>query len=142
MEAVIRFMVTVSLLASCGTAGAASAAATPSLSPLGACGTYAPPPQDVGAEIQHLKTAAAVIEVISPCTLRVRISGGGVKALAPFNDKVIVLRAMQRTTFKSAPAGDLGAIGRFGLKPGDVFTLSFDSRPFPDGSYPLNFMNW
>jgi hypothetical protein len=35
----------------------------------------------------------------------------------------------------------LAAIGAFGLKAGDTFTLSFDSRAFPDGSYPLNFMN-
>ena len=47
-----------------------------------------------------------------------------------------------RTTYKTAPEGDLGAIGRFGLKSGDSFTLSFDSRPFPDGSFPLNYMNW
>jgi hypothetical protein len=33
------------------------------------------------------------------------------------------------------------AIGRFALKPQDTFTLSFDSRAFPDGSYPLNSMN-
>jgi hypothetical protein len=41
----------------------------------------------------------------------------------------------------SASPGDLEAIGRFGLKAGDVFTLSFDSRPFSDGSYPINGMN-
>ena len=95
----------------------------------------------MSAEVQHLKTSATVVEVTSPCTVRVRIAGG-INALAPFNDKVIVLRAMERTTFRTAGQGDLDAIGRFGLKAGDVFTLSFDSRPFPDGSYPLNFMNW
>jgi hypothetical protein len=136
--ALLRAILIATLLGACGTLAADAPKAT---SALNDCGAYAPPPTDVGAEIQHLKTSAAVIEVTSPCTLRVRISGG-INALAPFSDKVIVLRAMQRTTFKSAPEGDLGAIGRFGLKAGDVFTLSFDSRAFPDGSYPLNFMNW
>ena len=37
--------------------------------------------------------------------------------------------------------GDLGAVMSFGLRANDVFTLSFDSRPFPDGTYPLNYMN-
>jgi hypothetical protein len=72
--------------------------------------------------------------------VRVRISGG-INQLAPFTDKLIVLRATSQTMFASAPQGDLTAIGRFGLKPDDAFTLSFDSRPFADGSYPLNYMN-
>lgn len=136
--ALLRAILIATLLGACGALAADAPKAT---SALYDCGAYTLPPTDVGAEIQHLKTSAAVIEVTSPCTLRVRISGG-INALAPFSDKVIVLRAMQRTKFKSAPEGDLGAIGRFGLKAGDIFTLSFDSRAFPDGSYPLNFMNW
>lgn len=136
----LRLLLIAGLLVACGTR-AADAPMTQLTAVPGDCGTYAPPPLNVDARIQHLKTAAAVIEVTSPCSVRVRISGGGLNALAPFNDKVIVLRAMRRTTFQSAPAGDLSAIGRFGLKAGDVFTLSFDSRAFPDGSYPLNFMN-
>jgi hypothetical protein len=138
MTLLLRAVLSVALLGACGALGADAPKATPSAAD---CGSYTPPPIDVDATVQHLKTSASVIEVMSPCTVRVRISGG-INALAPFTDKVIVLRVMQRTTFKSAPEGDLGAIGRFGLKPGDVFTLSFDSRAFPDGSYPLNFMNW
>jgi hypothetical protein len=94
----------------------------------------------VGAEVAHLKTSATVIETLGPCTLRVRIAGGA-GTLAPFTGKVITLRATSQTTFASADQGDLAAIGRFGFKPGDEFTLSFDGRAFPDGSYPLNFMN-
>jgi hypothetical protein len=108
---------------------------------LQACGAYAAPDPSVPAEIQHLKTSATVIAVLSPCTVQVRI-GGGSGTLVPFTDKVITLRATSQTTFASANEGDLAAIGRFGLKPQDTFTLSFDSRAFPDGSYPLNFMNW
>jgi hypothetical protein len=134
----LRAVLCAALIGACGAVAADAPKATTSSAD---CGSYAPPPMDVDATIQHLKTSASVIEVTSPCTVRVRISGG-INALAAFTDKVIVLRAMQRTTFKSAPEGDLGAIGRFGLKQGDVFTLSFDSRAFPDGTYPLNFMNW
>ncbi|HEX9270014.1 MAG TPA: hypothetical protein VF998_09235, partial [Candidatus Limnocylindria bacterium] len=94
----------------------------------------------VSAELQHLKTSATVLEVTSACTVRVTISGG-VGTLAPFTGRAVVLRATSATTFGSASQGDLAAIGRFGLRPGDAFTLSFDSRAFPDGSYPLNFMN-
>jgi hypothetical protein len=72
--------------------------------------------------------------------VRVRIAGG-VGTLAPFNGKIISLRATSQTTFASAAQGDLVAIGRMGLKADDAFTLSFDSRAFPDGSYPLNVMN-
>lgn len=88
-----------------------------------------------------MKTAATAIETTSACTVRVRVSGGNTGTLARFNDRVIVLRATARTAFTTAPQGDLGAIGRFGLKPGDTFTLSFDSRPYPDGSYPLSGMS-
>ena len=139
----VRALLIACLLAACGTPGSAAPAASPSPTPqpTGDCGSYTPPPANVDATIQHLKTAATVVQVTSQCTVRVRISGG-INALAPFTDRVIVLRAMERTTFKTANQGDLGAIGRFGLKPGDTFTLSFDSRPLPDGSYPLNFMNW
>jgi hypothetical protein len=136
----IRALLIVCLLAACGTLGTASAPSTPSPSPLGECGTYPPPPLQVDATIQHLKTSATVVEVTSSCTVRVRISGG-MNELATFTNRVIVLRAMSRTTYATAAEGDLGAIGRFGLKAGDAFTLSFDSRPFADGSYPLNFMN-
>ena len=111
-----------------------------SVAALQACGAYAAPDPSVPAEIQHLKTSATVIAVLSPCTVQVRISGG-IGTLVPFNDKVITLRATSQTTFASANEGDLAAIGRIGLKPQDTFTLSFDSRAFPDGSYPLNFMN-
>lgn len=104
------------------------------------CGAYAAPDPSVSAEIQHLKTSATVIEVLSPCTVRVQIAGG-IGTLAPFTGKAIVLRATSQTTFATAPQGDLAAISRFHLAAGDGFTLSFDSRAFPDGSYPLNFMN-
>lgn len=111
-----------------------------SVAALQACGAYAAPDPSVPAEIQHLKTSATVIAVLSPCAVQVRISGGS-GTLVPFTDKVITLRATSQTTFASANDGDLAAIGRFGLRPEDTFTLSFDSRAFPDGSYPLNFMN-
>ena len=131
----LRYLLVLALATACGSLRAATAA-----KPVD-CGAYAPPSLQVDAEVQHLKTSATVVEVTSRCTVRVRIAGG-INALAPFTDKVVVLRAMERTTFKTAAQGDLDAIGRFGLKAGDVFTLSFDSRPFPDGSYPLNYMNW
>jgi hypothetical protein len=107
---------------------------------LAPCRPFDPPPLNVGAEIQHLKTSASVVAVTTACSVRVVIAGGG-GTLARFTNKEIVLRATSRTTFGSAPQGDLAAIGRFGLKSGEVFTLSFDSRPFSDGSYPINFMN-
>jgi len=118
------------------------AGTSPSLAPAppAPCGAYAPPDPTVPAEIQHLKTSATVIEVTSPCTVRVRIFGG-IGTLSAFTDRTIVLRATSATTFTSATQGDLGAIMAFRLKPNDTFTLSFDSRAFPDGSYPLNFMN-
>jgi len=95
---------------------------------------------NVDAGIQHLKTSASVVQVMSACSLRVVIAGGA-GTLATFTNKEIVLRATSRTMFGSASQGDLEAIGRFGLKPGETLTLSFDSRPFSDGSYPVNFMN-
>ena len=119
---------------------AADPNAASSLAAVQACGAYAPPDPSVGAEVAHLKTSATVIEILGPCTLRVRIAGGS-GPLVPFTAKVITLRATSQTTFASADQGDLTAIGRFGLKPQDTFTLSFDGRAFPDGSYPLNFMN-
>jgi DNA-binding beta-propeller fold protein YncE len=119
---------------------AADPNAASSVAAVQACGAYAPPDPSVSAEIQHLKTSATVIEVLGPCTLRVQIAGGA-GTLAPFAGKVITLRATSQTTFASADKGDLTAIGRFGLKPQDTFTLSFDSRAFLDGSYPLNYMN-
>jgi DNA-binding beta-propeller fold protein YncE len=119
---------------------AADPNAASSVAAVQACGAYAPPDPSVSAEIQHLKTSATVVEILGPCTLRVRIAGGA-GTLVPFTGKVIALRATSQTTFASANKGDLTAIGRFGLKPEDTFTLSFDSRAFPDGSYPLNFMN-
>ena len=134
----LRSIAAACLLSACGSLAAAS----PTQSPAGACGAYPQPSGDGGAEVSHNKTAATVVEVTSPCTVRVRISGGNGGNLARFNDKVIVLRVTAATTFRTAPQGDLAAIGRFGLKAGDVFTLSFDSRPFPDGSFPLNGMNW
>jgi len=123
-------------LSACGTAatgGQPSATLPP-------CQSFDPPPQNVGAEIGHLKTSASVIQVTSACTVRVLIAGGG-GTLATFTNREIVLRATSRTTFVSASQGDLEAIGRFGLKAGDVFTLSFDGRPFSDGSYPINGMD-
>lgn len=123
-------------LSACGTA---ATVAQPSAT-LAPCRVFEPPPLNVGAEVQHLKTSAAVIQVTSACTVRVLIAGGG-GTLATFTNKEIVLRATSRTTFGTATQGDLEAIGRFGLRSGDVFTLSFDSRPFSDGSYPINFMN-
>ncbi|MDQ6857688.1 MAG: hypothetical protein M3Z65_01695 [Chloroflexota bacterium] len=111
-----------------------------SLAAIQACGAYAALDPSVPAEIQHLKTSATVIAVVSPCTVQVRIAGG-IGTLAAFTGKVVTLRATSQTTFASAAQGDLAAIGRFGLKPGEEFTLSFDSRAFPDGSYHLNSMN-
>jgi hypothetical protein len=130
------------VLASCTAQVAAPRSETPTMSPAGheGCGAYAAPDPSVSAEIQHLKTSATVVEALGPCTLRVRIAGGA-GTLVPFTGKVIVLRATSQTTFASADKGDLTAIGRFGLGPNDSFTLSFDSRAFNDGSYPLNFMN-
>jgi len=119
---------------------AADPNAASSVAAVQACGAYAPPDPSVGAEVAHLKTNATVIETLGPCTIRVRIAGGA-NALVPFTGKIITLRATSQTTFASADQGDLAAIGRFGFKPGDEFTLSFDGRAFPDGSYPLNFMN-
>lgn len=119
--------------------GATATGVQPSAT-LAPCQSFDPPPLNVGAEIQHLKTSASVIQITSACTVRVLIAGGG-GTLATFSNKEIVLRATTRTTYGSASQGDLDAIGRFGLKTGDVFTLSFDGRPFTDGSYPINFMN-
>ncbi len=82
--------------------------------------TYPLPSLEVGAEIQHLKTSATVVEVTSPCSLRVRIAGGNGGSAAIFNDHVITLRATTRTTYITAAQGDLGAIARFGLRAGDV----------------------
>ncbi len=103
------------------------------------CGAYAAPDPSVAAEIQHLKTSATVVAVTSPCTVQVTIAGG-IGPLLPFVGRTVILRATSATTFASATDGDLEAIGRL-LKPNDTFTLSFDSRAFPDGTYPLNFLN-
>jgi hypothetical protein len=118
-------------------AGPTVAQASGTLAP---CEAYAPPPRDVDPTVSHLKTSATVIAVTSACTVRVRISGGG-GMLATLSNRDIVLRGTTITTYAGASQGDLGAIGRFGLKAGETFTLSFDGRPFSDGSYPLNFMN-
>ena len=104
------------------------------------CGAYAAPDPTVAAEIQHLKTRATVVEITSPCTVKVTISGGS-GTLLPFVGRTVILRATSVTTFATAAVGDLGAIGKMALKPNDAFTLSFDSRAFPDGTYPLNFMD-
>ena len=119
---------------------AADPNAVSSIAALARCGAYAAPDPSVSAEIRHLKTSATVLEVLSPCTVRVQIAGGS-GSLVPFVGRIITLRATSQTSFAVADQGDLTAIGRIGLKPQDVFTLSFDSRAFPDGSYPLNFMN-
>ena len=126
------------LLAACA---APPAGGEPGPSALGACSAYPAPPLNVGAEVHHLKTSAIVVNVLSPCTVRVKL-GGGWGTLEPFTGKVVVLRVTERTTFNTAERGDQQALLRFGLKAGDVFSLSFDGRPFPDGSYPLNYMNW
>ena len=107
---------------------------------LAPCQAFTPPDMNVDAGIQHLKTSASVVQVTSACTVRVVIAGGR-GTLATFTNREIVLRATSRTTFGTASQGDLEAVGRFGFKPGETFTLSFDSRPFSDGSYPINFMN-
>ena len=104
------------------------------------CGAYAAPDPTVAAEIQHLKTSATVVEVTSPCTVKVTIAGGS-GTLLPFVGRTVILRATSVTTFATAAEGDMAVIGKLGLKPNDTFTLSFDSRAFPDGTYPLNFMN-
>ena len=133
-------LVPVLLLGACGAHAAGSAGNPTAREPATSCGAYAAPEAAVSAEINHLKTSATVIEVLTPCTLRVRIFGGA-GTLTQFTGKVITLRVTSQTTFLSAAPGDLAAIGRLGLKADDTFTLSFDSRAFPDGSYPLNFMN-
>ncbi|MDE3192107.1 MAG: hypothetical protein KGN00_00325 [Chloroflexota bacterium] len=99
-----------------------------------------PPDPHVPAEIQHLKTSATVVAVESACTVRARISGGQ-GTLERFSGRDVVLRATDATTFASASKGDLNAIGGMRLEPGETFTLSFDSRAFPDGSYPVNYMD-
>jgi hypothetical protein len=119
--------------------GASAVGVQPSAT-LAPCEAFTPPDLNIGAEIRHLKTSASVVAVTSACTVRVLIAGGG-GTLATFTNKEIVLRTTSRTTFGTASQGDLEAIGRLGLKAGESFTLSFDSRPFSDGSYPLNFMN-
>jgi hypothetical protein len=124
------------VLSACGTAASSG---QPNATPA-PCQSFTPPDMNVDAGIQHLKTSASVIQVTSACTVRVLIAGGG-GTLATFTNREIVLRATSRTTYASAAPGDLDAIGRFGLKTGEVFTLSFDSRPFSDGSYPINGMN-
>jgi len=123
-------------LSACGTT-ATSGQTSATLPP---CQSFDPPPLNVGAEIGHLKTAATVLQVTSACTVHVWIAGGE-GALVAFTNKDVILRATSRTTYASAPQGDLEAIGRFRFKTGEVFTLSFDSRPFSDGSYPINGMN-
>ena len=124
-------------LASCATPLRDADASAATLAP---CAAYPPPDAQVDVEVQHLKTTAEVLQVTSACTVRVRISGGAGR-LSVFAAKAVVLRVTERTTYASIGQGDLGAIGRLGLRAGDVFTLSFDSRPFPDGSYPINFLN-
>ena len=104
------------------------------------CGAYAAPDPSVAAEIQHLKTSAMVVEVTSPCTVKVTIVGGS-GTLLPFVGRTVILRATSVTTFATAAEGDMAAFGKMALKPNDAFTLSFDSRAFPDGTYPLNFMD-
>ncbi len=101
---------------------------------------YPLPELNVDARIQHNKTDARAVAVTSECTVRVTLGW-----LGPGNDlsgKEVVLRATSRTTYAdtSKPEGPT-KLGRLGLRSGDMFTLSFDSRPFPDGSYPLNYIN-
>jgi hypothetical protein len=79
-------------ISACGT-GATGVQPSASLPP---CQPFDPPPQDMGAEIVHLKTAATVIQVTSACTVRVSIAGGG-GTLATFTNREIVLRATSRT---------------------------------------------
>src|SRR6267143_3689052 len=128
--------------AACGSLAATGPSPSPTSAPAAqSCDPgYPPPDLGVGAEIQHLKTAASVIEVTSPCTVRVVIAGGA-GALADFTNKTITLRATSRTTYADGNAAGATRLGALGLKPGATFTLSFDSRPFPDNSYPLNFIN-
>jgi hypothetical protein len=101
---------------------------------------YALPDRNVDACIQHNKTDARVVAVTSECTVRVTLGW-----LGPGNDlsgKEVVLRATSRTTYANTSEPERPTkLGRLGLRPGETFTLSFDSRPFPDGSYPLNFIN-
>lgn len=120
--------------------GDAAATGPASPSPMGCDPGYPHPGPAAGAEIGHLKTAATVLSVTSPCTVLVTIAGG-VGTLAPFTGKEITLRATSRTFYADGQAGSATKLGTLGLKRSDVFTLSFDSRPFPDGSYPLNFIN-
>jgi hypothetical protein len=101
---------------------------------------YPLPDLNVGSEIAHLKTAANVVELTSPCTVRVVIAGGA-GTLSSFTNKTITLRATSRTTYADGNAAGATRLGALGLKPADTFTLSFDSRPFPDDTYPLNFIN-
>jgi len=132
------------LVASVACGSFAAAGPSPSLTPSHArqsCDPgYAAPDLSVGAEIGHLKTAARVVEVTSACTVRVVIAGGA-GMLANFTNKTITLRATSRTTYADGKAAGATRLGALGLKPGDEFTLSFDSRRYPDDSYPLNFIN-
>lgn len=131
------------VLAACGSpiGNAGLAAGTPSAPPPASCEPgYPALDRNVGAEVAHLKTSATVIEVTSPCTVRVIISGG-VGPLTGFTNKTITLRATSQTTYAGGAASGASRLGALGLKPRDEFTLSFDSRSFPDGTYPLNFIN-
>jgi hypothetical protein len=136
----VRHLIVAGLLAVGLPGCAASAVGVQPSATLAPCEAFTPPDMNTDAEIRHLKTSASVLQVTSACTVRVLIAGGG-GTLATFTNKEIVLRATTRTTFGTASQGDLEAIGRFGLKAGESFTLSFDSRALSDGSYPINFMN-
>jgi hypothetical protein len=101
---------------------------------------YPTPDPNVDARIAHNKTDARVVAITSDCTVEVTLG-----SLGPGNvlsGKQVVLRATSRTTYAdtSKPDGPT-KLARLGRKPGEAFTLSFDGRPFPDGSYPLNFIN-
>ena len=132
------------LVASAACGSLAAAGPSPSLNPSPPAQSCDPgyplPDLSVSAEVQHLKTAASLVEVTSPCTVRVVIAGGA-GTLTNFTNKTITLRATSRTTYADGQAAGATRLGALGLKPGDAFTLSFDSRPFPDSSYPLNFIN-
>ena len=64
----------------------------------------------------------------SLCTVLVTIAGG-VGTLTPFTGKEITPRATSRTFYADGQAGATTRLGTLGLKPDDVLTLSFDSRP-------------
>jgi hypothetical protein len=129
------------LLSLCTALALACGGGTPTASgPVECDPGYPPPDPNVDARVQHNKTDARVLAVTSDCTVEVTLGYLGSENV--LSGKQVVLRATSRTRYAdtSQPEGPT-KLGRLGLKPGETFTLSFDGRSFPDGTYPLNFIN-